>query len=64
VDSNFLVKFHFRYDYDACLLKLDKKVDLGALDAPTPICLPAPAQYDVTFEGKTPTVAGWVGFKN
>jgi hypothetical protein len=48
-----------RYDYDVALLRLEKKVDLSAADAPTPICLPGPGQYDQTFESEIPTVIGW-----
>ncbi|CAG7722478.1 unnamed protein product [Allacma fusca] len=47
------------YDYDAALLKLDRKIDLTAADAPTPICLPNPATYKETYVGKSPTVVGW-----
>ncbi|OXA41864.1 Plasma kallikrein [Folsomia candida] len=51
--------FTSKYDYDVSLLRLEKKIDLSAADAPTPICLPGPGQYEQTFEAETPTVIGW-----
>lgn len=47
------------FDYDVSLLKLDRKIDLSAADAPTPVCIPGVGQYDDGFEDQTPTVIGW-----
>ncbi|ODM88291.1 Coagulation factor IX [Orchesella cincta] len=35
-----------KYDYDFALLKLDRKIDLGDADSPTPVCLPPADTYD------------------
>jgi hypothetical protein len=48
-----------RYDYDYALLRLEKKIDLSAADAPTPICLPAASKVNETYEGTKPWVVGW-----
>jgi hypothetical protein len=51
--------FTEQYDYDYALLRLEKKIDFGAANAPTPICLPPPNSFHTTFEGTTPWVVGW-----
>jgi len=51
--------FNQDFDYDVTLLKLDRKIDLSAPDAPTPVCLPGPGEYEDGFEDETPTVIGW-----
>lgn len=51
--------FNEQYDFDFALLRLEKKIDLGAADAPTPICLPPPNKFAETFEDTKPWVVGW-----
>ncbi|ODM91555.1 Transmembrane protease serine 9 [Orchesella cincta] len=49
-----------KYDYDFALLKLDRKIDLGDADSPTPVCLPPADTYDTfSLDEKNLTVAGW-----
>lgn len=54
--------FNEYYDYDYALLRLTKKIDLAAADAPTPICLPPADIWDshmAGWSGVNFTVAGW-----
>ena len=53
------MSYTFRFDYDAALLRVDRKIPLVGDKAPTPICLPKPGSWHNLFDNQKALVSGW-----